>query len=429
VKTRGASICLILAWASFSFGLHTQSRVGIVSAGLQPNTGTGNMGRLKALIKRALENSPPWSPIVEIIPGSLSTEELDVEVKRNEMEGLLAKLKKQLFASDSDSELMDKLIFKIDLLQKRLREIPRFGPLTQRTLLLTGAVDWMRGEMDRAQKKIRQAIEIHPSGQIEKLHTWDEESHSFNAAIFDEYVVNEARKMPRECSVDVQFETATHGGIAGAVSLSVNGFDVIPGKTLNLGRANYYFNAHAGKFYGNGYFECARAAKHSISINMKDEKTAQGAENGTLRRQMEDVSLKYGLSYLVVVNQSTQALTRRPEVSFFLYTTSDSRLDELQMSKPTSLADLDVDVGTRLLQTALPFFQKHSQDVDWASIRLTSPVRDSTVIAPRWYNNWVLWAVAGGVIGSSAIIYLGTRSPPAQGRASAGSIDIVVKFE
>jgi hypothetical protein len=127
---------------------------------------------------------------------------------------------------------------------------------------------------------------------------------------------------------------------------------------------------------------------------------------------------KLSLSQLVtssMVDTLVLVESTRGELRFFLYT-PELGIDEIPLQKPVRLAQVADNFSDRSLpilsDAFYSLFEKHrAWDLKYSPE--IEPERSLSAEMPsegKWYNNWKLWAIGGGVVGALIIAFAVSRS-------------------
>jgi hypothetical protein len=382
-----------------------ENNIGIIAADLDITHGEAVAG-FETKLRRKLENFAPWKPRVHILKGSLLSEEIDTE-SRVQLFGRL------LDEWENNLGNLDDLNFEArsETLVKGLLNISRFGPLLQRYHFLKAAGAWRQSNFANYEREIRRSAFLHPFLHLPSLNIWDTKSDAFNPIAFEEQVKRTTKNLSRQCEATLRLSAADL--MSGKTQITLNGFEVNANQTLVLGAAVYRVAAMVGDHRGTGELHCERMGKQELNLTLTKNET------GPQNLKLAEITKKYNLTHLLVVQ------AKDDHIQVHLFNSEPNHFQKISLKRPVRLADVaHLDMNSVISDASLPLFRSASPPNNFLS-RSVALETNASRPSDGWYNNWVFWAVAVGVLGAASAVYLGTRASNVDSPRGG----VAVKFE
>jgi hypothetical protein len=260
------------------------------------------------------------------------------------------------------------------------------GDLIARSLAWESLALWRQGEKARSARLLDKTLRLSPTGELYPA-PWEREAPAEWVSLSRQKLA----RLKRDCLVDLP---------EGARSRRVNGFGVEPSAQLALFSGASYdveWSRGSGEL-GRSHFTCRRPGR--LALEEKDPAAP------TLR----DLGERHGMDNLALIEPHKGAFR------VYLYSRV-AGLEEVPMERPITISEVLASPLAAELPVNEARFEKLVGSQGWApGTRVASNAlwdgslrAESRESAPRWYNKWTTWAVAGGVLAGILVTYFATR--------------------
>ena len=376
---------------------------------IRPRVGILRLGELKTPTQeRAYElvekRAQKWfedlsgpRPLVQALPATLGQDELNADHEEKELNRLVAELLRGQSELDHSQELSQ-----VKVLRERLMYASKYGSTVQRSWLAEAAAQFMKGEDLLANQTLISCLSRHPNLEIPEVAIWEGEPTAMSLRL-DAALNHVAGGIKRICSLELSVEPK-------AAIIVVNGFQVGNQKNFHLAVGEYDFLIQAGGRIPEMFrFQCARASKEARSYRLR---TALGVAQLSLK-ELDEVRQRHRLASLFLIQPVDD------EFRFFLYSSS-GRLEPLATSGPVKISQALESSADRPLPLQREKIQASLQRNALAQGEYTAisgmgtwgganTLEDRVDASAKWYNNWKVWAVVGGVAAGAFGAYLLSR--------------------
>ncbi|MCB0406106.1 MAG: hypothetical protein KDD51_15100 [Bdellovibrionales bacterium] len=276
------------------------------------------------------------------------------------------------------------------------------GPFRQQAFLARAALEWRMGRKDSANSYLKAAVYEHPMGLVPQIPEWGWDGEVADSTSMEQELSKIVTQTRRPCRLHLSAQPST-------AQLSLNGFSVESGSALRLlARENLYVRAEAPGYQPQTRtISCKKLGVRGLGLTLAQA----NRPTPSLARVASENSVK---SLLVITPSGEQA-------KIFLLTPG-LRVDEVPTSKPLLLADFQEANNVDKLPIATDGFSSlvEAHRVAWLDRR--DPLQPAGAFAnqletqagPRWYNDWKVWAVVGGILGGVLVAYFATQRPQVQ---------------
>ncbi len=348
------------------------------------------LGILEARFHRWLENQGSGLSVQRF--GNVNPEVLDQEKS-------LATLRAELFDFERlPSAERSGRVSRLREKRQAVTDAPAGGRWVAASLAWESLSAYGRGEMAAARELWGQALSLSPGGEL------GDEPWAVNAPEGWTRLANRSRsQLRRDCLVTLP--------VGGRLE-SVNGFAAEPAEEISLATGNAYWVQ----------WKDAKAQRHQAKVRCERPgqlAVAAPAQGGS---SLAAVGGRYGLGRLAFIEPKGEA--------FHLYVFTDGvGLDEIPLEKGLSVRDVLAQPLAAELPVDRAEFVRLQQSHGWKEDALVAgpwsgPVNRQEAAAqpeaPRWYNNWTTWAVAGGIVAGILVACLATKPGQVQTQAHGG---------
>jgi hypothetical protein len=263
--------------------------------------------------------------------------------------------------------------------------------------LVLGLQQWVAGKKNDSFRDFRKALLLSPEGalpsEMESLLSWSETGENPSFLGLSEKLQAIKRSLSFSCQVDL----SDHQG-----KLRVNGFELQKSSRLMLPVGGIYlFDLEQGPFaFKRAQMTCQKTSKSQLDF---------GTLQTVSKRITPEVSSRY-----------VWWDTHQNEVGMYLYNPGKG-WEKVPLAKNLLLSELRQDpkgyelplsqlAFIQLMDSRSPLVKSASLDSDFSSLMPTQNSIEQVQHKDRpWYNDWKVWAVAGGVVAGGAIVYLLSR--------------------
>jgi len=381
---KATALTLILAQVQGAFAalpgsdpsVRTFHRIGIVRAGSMSKSHAQAYPLLERNLQKWMENRDDLRVIGEPLSQTVSTEEWNDAAVEAEVMQLVRQLPEVV--SEEEKERA------VSVARNKVTKLPSQTPLHQRLLVADALWDWRHGRKEQAARVLRQAVRLHPTGEVNL--DWDDSDAGFLGLLS----TLTARKN-RGCLLDLSLSPES-------ARVTINGFPLT---------AKEYRSLLTGKLYrlrvdAPGYvskdeiISCQTSRRTKLSIHL-----AKGFERTASLSEIK------GYQTLLLIKPE------KDRFRLFLYS-QDRAMDEIPLERPLRVADLGQSFGgVPVSDAAAAIFQKHRLDLaaNFTYTNSVDPVlRMNEPKDDQWYNDWRVWAIAGGVVAGGVVAYLMTKN-------------------
>lgn len=359
---------------------------------------------LEKRVQRWMENAPSAQLTIRTLPLSLGTEHLRLESDRARLEVLA----KETVAGPG-------VLRELRELRRNLAAVSRYSPTVQNALIAEARATWAQGDRSRAGLLLKRAALLHPDGLLPDFgdgkRDWDEEAAEPDA--LEERAKAIASEVKRPC--EVRFRGAEDG------ETIVNGYAFGLRRDFQLpAGGRYHFQiVSAGHEPWETRLTCDRQSRREVNVQFRPSLARTVAPSIELAKITEGQNL----SSLFLI----QAAAERFRLYLF---TPGSRLEEIPLREPLRVAEVLDNPGAGLpvaRDTLDGLLQRHRLAQMSLPAMADAPGEISGDFGgsePQWYNDWRVWAVAGGIVTGVIVGYLATRGPEVRTNGGPSGIRI-----
>jgi hypothetical protein len=375
---------------------------------------------LEKSLRKWLEGNRTLSLAVTAeLESSFDAERSRDELLRNQL-GELARRLVQLgsgeFTSNAETEAAG-LSETIDKVWQEHGQDTTLGPQWQAVLVADALFQWRALHREKAEERLRQAVQLSPDGSLKSAIGWDLEGAGGLAGFFD--AVDRAQsRLSRSCRVQLEVTPAE-------AHVTWNGFELENTHVVNATPGNPFRVVAEGPHLRTQIvdFVCGKSGRQRLVFHLTERRAQLPDDPLPLLK----ISESHRLRSLVVVD------TKGDRFHLYLYSPQSS-LDEIPLTQPLTFHDVLSRGADADLPIAADAFSALLQKHRLAPVRLAmngNPqslasglqpdlnIRDRVLESPperRWYNSPIFWTIVGAVAlgGVAAYFTLGSHSDNVQ---------------
>ena len=367
---------------------------------------------LEKRVQLWLENLSAPRPLVQSLGLSLRAEALQDQTEEQE----LARLSNEVLGS-RDSLASPVASVEIARLRKQRQRLGRLGPVVQRAWLAEASLQLAEGKRTLAMSSLRSGLAMHPDAASPDFSQWDDDPTGGLLRL--ETLLSEARSdLVRLCEVELLSFPAY-------ASLSVNGFVQGGRRKFHLPPGEFEFQFQAPGFNTKSErITCVRTTRFQRTVQLKK---ADDSPKSYLS-ELEGVRQRNAMGSLFLI-QPSDGIFR-----FFLLS-SEGRMDPIPMSRPLKISEVvnqenaSLPIARDEMKTLIQRHSLNRADLSLSALASDGMAFDTASGAlaervggpDRWYNDWKVWAVVGGIAAGMVGTYLMTRGPEIRTKAGAQS--------
>jgi hypothetical protein len=350
---------------------------------------SGNEARAFVLLQRRLQR---WVENhvgiqAEVSSAKISNDEFKRAEYRAELAGLIKKIR--LFANGEIEQAdISALLRDVPLVRDRLRANVADLPLLQESYYWEASAYWHLGDRKTAEKRMEKGARLHPQGLFLTEGEWDEVS--VRPAGFQAFIDSMAVKFVRSCKLEILGDQALH-------DIRLDGFSLSGKSPYSLLGGRLYRLSVDGE---ESLVHCQRHSMSSVKLESSP-------------RALVRAKAKEKLYPMLLVK------AEKERFRLFLFS-PEKGVDEFPLEKPLTVANVTIasaDAPVPLLSDAAAgLFRKHQL----VAQSLTELPNEGEKVAVQnlsvdqsastaWYNSWVFWTIAGGLVAGGVATYLATK--------------------
>jgi len=347
----------------------------------------------KVRFHKWIENNAPVSARVESAIPSEKLSTYLLEARALQLAEAARRLWSKLHAgADADAEYR---ALKMQLAKLEPASLLGQGPVLQNSFLAMGAYAWKNREKGEAEKWMRRGILVHPTFRIESVDLWPNEEPGFSFLPFEAELNRLSRMGARSCLAEIK--------IPPEAAVTINGFSVARSKNyaLAVGEPYRIKISRAGYDDRELDLDCQRPGRTVAEVKLNERRVSA-----------TDLAVSNVDKPGIVPSSAFLIEPGKDDIRIYLFTPGVG-IDEIPLRKPIRIAEVLRNPRDREIPVLSDAFvdvvQKHEARVaeNFAGGR-DGMASTSLEISrkPSWYEDWRVWAIAGGLAGGAVLAIL-----------------------